>query len=107
MEVPTVGADKAEDSGTEQPTGVLSKAASCWSSNKSVWIGLAVLLLGVVGEVLLYTLPGQYYVQSQAGEYFYGHYQLLNSLQVVCTAAVYLGAFWVGGYMAFWGFRKK
>jgi hypothetical protein len=107
MELPTVGSEKSEESQAVQQTGVLGKIANCWKSNKSVWIGLAVLLLGLVGEVLLYALPGQYYVQSQAGEYFYSHYQLLNCLQVLGNAAVFLGAFWVGGYMAFWGFRKK
>ena len=107
MEAPTVGTGKTEESQAAQKTSEPGKIANCWKSTKSVWIGLAVLLLGVVGEVLLYALPGQYYVQSQAGEYFYSHYQLLNCLQVVANAAVFTGAVWVGGFMAFWGFRKK
>jgi hypothetical protein len=107
MEEPAVATEKVEEVQTEKSAGPLSKAAGCWSSNKSVWIGLAVLLLGVIGEVLLYVLPGQYYIQTQAGNYMYGHYQLLNSLQVVGNSAVYVGAFWVGGYFAFWGFSKK
>jgi hypothetical protein len=89
-----------------QPVGFAAKAAACWKSNMSVWIGLAILVLGVLGEILLYLLPGQYYVQNST-EVFYSHYQLLNSLHVLSNTGIYVGAFWVGGYMAFWGFRKR
>jgi hypothetical protein len=107
MEVPGVGGENTGSSQAGQPAGFAAKAASCWKSNKSVWIGLAILVLGVLGEILLYVLPGQYYIQSPSGEYFFSHYQLLNCLHVLSNTGIYLGAFWVGGFMAFWGFRKK
>lgn len=107
MEVPEVGSEKTETSQDARQPGFLAKAAACWKSNMSVWIGLAILVLGALGEILLYLLPGQYFIQSSAGEYFYNHYQLLNCLHVVTNTAIYVGAFWVGGYMAFWGFRKR
>jgi hypothetical protein len=107
MEKPGVGGENTGASQTDMQSGFAAKAMACWKSNMSLWIGVAVLVLAVVGELLLYLLPGQYYVQSSAGEYFYHHYQLLNSLHVITNTVIYLGAFWVGGYMAFWGFRKK
>jgi hypothetical protein len=107
MEAPGVDGEKTGTSQTGQQPGFAAKAAACWKSNMSVWIGLAILVLGALGEILLYLLPGQYYIQSAAGDYFYNHYQLLNCLHVVSNTAIYVGAFWFGGYMAFWGFRKK
>lgn len=106
MDVPGAGTKKAEESQATKAEGVLAKAAACWRSHTSAWIGLIILLLAVVGEILLYVIPGQYYVQSPAGDVFYGHYQLLNSLHALTNAGTYLGAFWVGGYFAFWGLRK-
>lgn len=107
MEVPGVGSENAGTPQGGQKPGFAAKAASCWKSNMSGWIGLTILVLGALGEMLLYLLPGQYYIQSTAGDYFYNHYQLLNCLHVLSNTAIYVGAFWFGGYMAFWGFRKK
>ncbi len=107
MEVPGVDGENAGTSQAGQKPGFAAKAASCLKSNMSGWIGLALLVMGVLGEILLYLLPGQYYIQTTAGDYFYDRYQLLNCLHVLSNAAIYVGAFWFGGYMAFWGFRKK
>ena len=107
MEPSTAETQKTESAKIDRTATWLSKMAAFCKCNTSVWIGLAILLLGVIGDVLLYALPGQYFVQSELGEYFYGRYQLLNCLHVVSNAAVYLGAFWVGGFMAFRGLRKQ
>jgi hypothetical protein len=102
-----VGGENAGTSEGAKKPWFPAKAAACWQSNMSGWIGLTILVLGVLGEILLYLLPGQYFIQSTAGDYFYNHYQLLNCLHVLANTAIYVGAFWFGGYMAFWGFRKK
>jgi hypothetical protein len=87
--------------------GMAAKLAACWKARMSLWIGLIVLLVAVVGELLIYAVPGQYFIQSEAGDYFYSHAVLLQCLQVVANAGVYLGTIWVGVYLARWGVGKK
>ncbi len=99
---------ESEETQAAAPAGFAKKAAACWGSNKSLWIGLAVLLLAVVGQILLNVLPSdEFFRSSVTGEYYDNRLDLINSLTILANSGLYVGAFWVGGYMAFWGFRKK
>jgi hypothetical protein len=73
----------------------------------SLWIGLGVLVLGVVGQILVDVLPGRYFIQSELGEVFYDRYQLLAGLRIAAESATYLGVVWVGVFLARWGVCKK
>ena len=98
----------SEETQVSAPAGFTEKAKACWRSNKSLWIGLAVLILAVVGQILINILPSEEFFRSSVtGEYYDDRLDLVNSLTILANSGLYLGAFWVGGYMAFWGFRKK
>jgi hypothetical protein len=79
------------------------KFAGGWKARMSLWIGLIVLVVGILGRVLIYVVPSEEWVSASS----YANYQLLSSLQVVAESVVYLGAVWVGVYLARWGFCKK
>ena len=99
---------EAEETQAAASQGLGANIAACWSTRKSLWIGLAVLLLAVVGQILINVLPSEEFFRSAVtGEYYDNRVDLVNSLSILANSALYLGAFWVGGYMAFWGFRKK
>ncbi len=99
---------EAEEKQAADTGGLCAKMAACWKSKQSLWIGLAVLLLAVVGQILINVLPSEgFFRSSVTGEYYDNRLDLVNSLTILANSGLYLGAFWVGGYMAFWGFRKK
>lgn len=74
----------------------------CWKDRESLWIGLVILLLGVIGQILLYVIPSEEFATNSS----YQDYQLIGSLRVVAEAAMYLGAIWAGVYLARWGIRR-
>lgn len=73
-----------------------------WKDRESLWIGLIILVLGVVGQILLYLVPSEEFAKNSS----YQDYQLIGSLRVVSEAAMYLGAVWAGVYLARWGIRR-
>lgn len=75
---------------------------SRWKDRESLWIGLIILVLGVIGQILLYLVPSEEFAQNSS----YQDYQLIGSLRVVSEAAMYLGVVWAGVYLARWGIRR-
>ena len=75
----------------------------CWKAKESLWLGVIVLVLGVLGQILLYVVPSEEFATNSS----YGDCQLIGSLRVAAEAAMYLGAVWVGVYLARWGVRKN
>ena len=99
---------EAEKTEVAASQGLGAKIAACWGAHASLWIGLAVFILAIVGQILINVLPSDEFFRSAVtGEYYDNRVDLINSLSIMANSALYLGAFWVGGYMAFWGFRKK
>lgn len=84
-------------------TGVGKAMWGCWKARESLWVGLIVLLLGVVGQILLGVVPSEDFMTYMS----YGEYQLISALGVCAEAATYLGVVWVGVYLARWGLRSK
>lgn len=81
----------------------MGKMGECWKARTSLWVGLIVFLLGVIGQILLYVVPSEEFATNSS----YADYQLIGSLRVVAEAGMYLGAVWVGVYLARWGLTKK
>lgn len=99
---------EAEETQAAASEGLGAKIVACWGARKSLWIGLAVFILAIVGQILLNVLPSDAFFQSPVTQEVYeNRVDLVNSLSILANSAFYTGAFWVGGYMAFWGFRKK
>jgi hypothetical protein len=82
----------------------MEKLKECWKARESLWVGLIVFLVGVIGLVLIWTLVSEDYLYGPDATY--GHYQLVNAFKVVAEGLMYLGAVWVGVYLARWGLRK-
>lgn len=78
------------------------RIAECWKARESLWVGMIVLLLGVIGQILLYVIPSEDFATNST----YADYQLIGSLRVCAEAATYLGAIWVGVFLARWGLRR-
>jgi hypothetical protein len=91
----------------DEPVGageaISKKTEGCWKARLSLWIGLIVFLLAVLGRILIYVVPSEAWVSANT----YSHYQLLSSLEAVAQSVMYLGAVWVGVYLARWGVCKK
>ncbi len=81
---------------------ISQKIAGCWKTRESLWVGLIVLLLGVIGQILLYLIPSEDFATNST----YADYQLIGSLRVCAEAATSLGAITVGVFLARWGLRK-
>jgi hypothetical protein len=58
---------------------------------------LIVAIAGVLGQILVYTLPGD----------DFGNFKLLTSLGIVAQALMFLGVIWLGVLLAYWGILKS
>ena len=97
-------AAESSDQAAKSPglgTKVGRAVAECWNARESLWVGLIVFTVGVLGQILLYTVPSEEFYAS------YANFQLHGSLTVCAEAAMYLGVVWVGVYLARWGLMKK
>lgn len=105
MDTPTAGAESQDQGAATGGTGAgaWSAIAVGWKARESLWLGLIVLLLGVIGQILLYVVPSEDFATNSG----YADYQMIGSLRVVAEAAMYLGAVWVGVYLARWGVARK
>jgi hypothetical protein len=105
MDAPSVGTETQAVAAESQAAckGSHGQAAGGRGARMSLWIGLIVFVLGVVGRVLIYVIPSEEWVSASS----YANYQLLSSLQVVAESVLYLGVVWVGVYLARWGVCKK
>lgn len=107
MEMSTTGTDSqeqaAEAASTGTGTGAWEAIGECWKARESLWVGIIIFLLGVLGQILLYVVPSEDFAMYST----YADYQLIGSLRVCAEAATYLGVVWVGVYLARWGLRSK
>ena len=105
MDTPTEGTESGGKTTATAGAGgdVWRAIADCWKARESLWVGLIVLLLAVIGQILLVVVPSQEWLQSSE----WSHYRLHTSLGTVAQAAMLLGAVWVGVYLARWGLSKK
>ncbi len=105
MDMPTKEDDPQVQ--TAKSPGAMEKlwraSVECWKARLSLWLGVKVFLLGVIGQILLYVVPSEEFATNST----YGDYQLIGSLRVCAEAAMYLGAIWVGVYLARWGVGRK
>ena len=87
----------------------MEKLKECWKSRESLWVGLIVFLVGVIGQILIWVLVSEefLYGSAEGGPAEYWHFQLVNAFKVVAEALIYLGAIWVGVYLARWGISQK
>lgn len=67
----------------------------------SLLAALLVALVGIVGQILLSTVPGQ-----EWGSELW-QIKLHNSLSVVATALMFLGVFWLGALLSYRGILKS
>lgn len=78
----------------------MGRIVESWKARESLWIGLIVFLLGIIVRVIIVaTVP-------EEGFSGYAEYQVANIFNHVGDALVFLGAVWVGVYLARWGVRK-
>jgi hypothetical protein len=108
MDEPAVveeGAKKGLPKVLAAPKDGLKKTAAAWRSYPSLWAAVVVLLIGVIGQVLIYCVPPYGYLYGDTATY--GHYQLVNSLNTVAQALTYLGAVWLGALLAYWAISRK
>lgn len=91
----------------DEPVGVgawkkwCGSVAECWKSRASLWVGLIVFLVGIVVQVIIIAVVGE------EGFETYPEYQAARVFDVVAQALIYLGAVWVGVYLARWGLTRK
>lgn len=108
MDMPTTATDPQE-SAAPTPNAVTpipktgQSTGGGWKNRESLWVGIIVFLLGVIGQILLYVVPSEEFATSSS----YADYQLIGSLRVCAEGAMYVGAVWVGVYLARWGLRGK
>ena len=79
----------------------MGKLAECWKARESLWVGLIVFLLGVIVRVIILAAV------PEEGFSAYWEYQVANIFNHVGDALLYLGAVWVGVYLARWGLSKN
>jgi hypothetical protein len=99
-----VGA-RAGTGGEAKPAGAWKKwcasTAECWNARASLWVGLIVFALGLIAQVIIIAVVGE------GGFETYPEYQVARVFDVVGQALIYLGAVWVGVYLARWGLSRK
>ena len=83
----------------------MEKLKECWKARESLWVGLIVFLVGVIGQILIWVVVSEDFLYGPDATY--GNYQLVYAFRVVAEALMYLGAIWVGVYLARWGISKK
>jgi hypothetical protein len=83
----------------------MEKLKECWKARASLWVGLIVFLVGVIGQVLIWACVSEDFLYGPDATY--GHFQLVNAFKAVAEALMFLGAIWAGVYLARWGIRKK